>query len=262
MQYCNLASSSEGNVSYIREKSGAILLDCGKNLRYIENALTQIGTSAKNIDAIVISHEHADHVSALPKFVEVYKPRLYISMPSYLALAPQLSSVDESLITIIEGNSEFIEGDLRIRPYDVSHDAQRTYGFTIEGRAKMAFFTDLGYFDRALMPELKGIDLLVMESNYDEDMLLCGPYPPFLKQRIRSDKGHLSNKAAAEALAEIFSLHSPSYINLAHLSKHNNLPYLALRETEEALSEIGATEGVDYRLEAHSDSSVSPLLLL
>lgn len=262
MEYCNLASSSEGNVSYIREGRTRLLLDCGKNLRYIEKALTQIGTSASEIEAIVISHEHADHTSALPKFMEVYSPKLYISRSGYEALRPQLPHPDETRMEFIEEGRDIVIGPLSLRPYELSHDASRTYGFTIEAAAKMAFFTDLGYFDEDLIKELKNLSLLVIESNYDDDMLLCGPYPPFLKQRIRSRRGHLSNKQAAEAVAKIYEVGEPSYICLAHLSKHNNLPYIALRETEDRLSEMGLTEGVEYRLGAHSDATISPLLLL
>lgn len=260
MEYCNFASSSEGNVSYIRGGNTRILLDCGKNLRYIENALSQIGSSAADIEAIVISHEHADHVSALPKFLEVYGPRLYISLPSYMALAPQLASLDESKLTIIEEASDIVIGDIRLRPYEVSHDAARTLGFKIEAESSMAFFTDLGVFKEGLIEELRNIKLLVMESNYDDDMLLSGPYPPFLKQRIRSNKGHLSNKAAAEAILNIYKAHAPAYIFLAHISKHNNLPWLALNETQTKMAEFGLKNGLDYRLDAHYDNALSGLI--
>lgn len=262
MQYCNLASSSEGNVSYIAEGKTKILLDCGKNLRYIENALLQIGTSASEIDAIFISHEHADHVSSLVKFASSYQPHLYLTLPSYLALASQLSFLSDDRLTILEEEKDIIHKDLKLRAFEVSHDAARTIGFTIEGSSKMAFFTDLGYFNRSYLPEFKNIRLLVMESNYDDDMLLSGPYPPFLKRRIRSNKGHLSNKDSAEAIAEIFELYHPSYIYLAHLSKHNNLPWLALKETETRLEALGAKNEEDYRLGAHSDNTISALLSL
>lgn len=262
MEYCNLASSSEGNVSYIAYDSTKILIDCGKNLRYIENALSRLGTSSREIDTIFISHEHADHVSALPKFLSISDCLLYISMQSYLAMSPQLEGLDENRIRIIEERSEINHKSLKIKTFDVSHDAARTLAFTIEGNSKMALFTDLGYFDYELINELKDIKLLVMESNYDDDMLLSGPYPPFLKKRIRSDRGHLSNKDAAAALTEIFNRYGPSYIYLAHLSKQNNLPWLALQETEAALSAKGVINGRDVMLETLSDNRLSALLSL
>jgi len=225
MKFCILASGSEGNSALVEDDQGnAILIDAGLSMRRISECLTEQGRDLKQILAILISHEHSDHlrgVAVLTRRLDlpVYASRGTLSLiRRYLPENTQLNSLNGECVSF---------GNMVVEAFSVSHDAPDTIGFVFtEGDRKLAFTTDLGHIDHPILDRLRDCDAIVLEANHDVEMLLAGPYPYDLKKRIQSIYGHLSNDQAAEALVKIASPRLKRVV-LAHLSQQNNRPDLA-----------------------------------
>lgn len=233
MQICTLASGSKGNAIYVSNGETAVLIDAGLSGVEIERRLKSRNISIAGIDAIVVSHEHADHIQGVGVLSRRHHLPVYLSPQTIDAVAGQLGKAWK--INHFSCGTAFTINTLTIRPFSVSHDASDPAGFTIGGNGvKVGIATDLGIATAMVKTHLKDCGCLVLEANHDPHMLEHGPYPWPLKQRIKSRSGHLSNESCRELLMEV--LHDGlSHVILGHLSETNNTPEAALRVVTEAL---------------------------
>jgi phosphoribosyl 1,2-cyclic phosphodiesterase len=233
VRVCLLASGSKGNSIFVEAGAGKLLIDAGLSARELLLRLAAIGVEGGELDAILISHEHSDHVRGAGALARKLKLPLLVSGPTCRAGSATFGKTE---IIEFESGSPFSFKEMLIDPFPTTHDADDPVGFMIEcveGRIGIA--TDLGIATRLVQEKLKGCLALILESNHDEEMLSKGPYPWPLKQRIRSRHGHLSNSESAALLEEI--IHPGlEVVFLAHLSEVNNDPAIAL-ETARRLVE-------------------------
>ncbi len=248
-KFCPLYSSSSGNSTYIGSSDGAILVDAGASLKGITEALSNVGGSIDEIKAIAVTHEHTDHIKCLSTLLKRHKIPLIASKGTAEALKGMGKIPDGTEIIIADGDIE-ISG-ITVRRFATSHDCVGSsgYTFTLSDGLKVGVCTDLGVMTDEVRQALIGCTALLIESNHDIEMLRKGPYPPELKLRIMSEKGHLSNNACAVELADFLKNGTTRFI-LGHLSQHNNLPTVALSAARAALTDVGAEENKDYLLSA------------
>lgn len=243
---CLLYSGSRGNSAFIEAGGARILIDAGKSAKALCSALCNIGVDIDSIDAIFITHEHRDHVSALQTLSHKHKIPIHILLPSadiFYGLK------DEKLCACLElkFKNEFetdVKG-LHVKAFPTPHDSRAAVGYRLtfeENGAEysIGYATDTGCVTDAMRENLTGCFAAVIESNHDIDMLREGPYPPELKDRIRSKRGHLSNPDCAE-FASALSKSGTRHIMLAHLSEENNQPDIAYNETLGAISDVSVT---------------------
>lgn len=230
-----LGSGSAGNATLVRRGGRALLLDAGLSARQLERRLAACGQDPKEIDALVISHEHSDHVKGASVFSRRHRVPVHGSPESREAAGRHLEELYG--FEPLEAGQELDLGALRLRPFPVPHDAVCTYGFVVEGGGLRAgYATDLGHVNGLVRERLRGAHLLVLEMNHDPLMLREGPYPWPVKQRVLSRHGHLSNEAAAAALPELVGEETRA-VFLAHISETNNDPDLVLSTASQALAE-------------------------
>lgn len=239
LRVCVLGSGSSGNATFVATDRVRVLFDAGFSCRQLERRLASIGEDAAALDAVVVSHEHSDHVKGLDVLVRktgvpIHVTRLTADTLAWKDKAPELS--------YFEAGSGFAIGDLDIDTFTLSHDAIDPVGFCVRSNGrKLSIATDLGYMTDSVRYYLKGSDLLVLESNHDLEMLKSGPYPWELKQRVMSRSGHLSNSAVAEYLAKDWDRGARTIV-LAHLSSNNNHPAIAEMDAKAAIDSVRAEE--------------------
>ena len=230
MKISVLASGSKGNVSYIETKKTKILVDLGMNSTYVENKLRSFDVDPKYLDGILITHTHSDHINGLKVFIKKYKTKVYLT---------ELMLKEINKLFQIE-NYEVIYDDFSIKDLDIelintSHDAPDSKGYIFKSDGKsISYITDTGYLNRKYKEKLSNKNLYVMESNHDIKMLQNGKYPYYLKQRIISDKGHLSNEMCSKYLLSYIGNNTKTII-LIHLSEENNDPSIALSTIQNIL---------------------------
>lgn len=231
MRVCLLASGSKGNSVYIEAGDSRILVDAGLSAREIISRLAAIGVEGADIDALFISHEHTDHVKGAGTLARKFGIPVFVSYPTHREVEPVLKNMQ---VTEFESGYSFNFKDILIDPFPITHDACDPVGFAIECReGRVGVATDLGIATRLVAEKLKECKVLVLEFNHDEEMLLNGPYPWHLKQRIKSRHGHLSNRDSAALLSEVIHPGLEG-VFLAHLSEVNNDPRVA-REVADTL---------------------------
>lgn len=238
-----LASSSSGNSTFIRTERTRILVDAGLSKRDILARLAAIGEQAETLDAILITHEHSDHVSGLVTLarsldIPVYITRLTAPAIPWGEYTPKLDC--------FQAGTTFSVGDIDVDSFTLPHDAIDPVGFCFRaGGIKIGVVTDLGYMPDSIKFHLRGADLLVLESNHDLEMLKVGPYPWSVKQRVMGRKGHLSNEVVSDFIRRDLDT-SVSTLVLGHLSEHNNHPEIVRAMAERALD--GARRSLFTRL--------------
>lgn len=231
-----LGSSSAGNSTLLAAGSTRVLLDAGFSARETKQRLNAIGEDIARISAMVITHEHADHIRGVPVLTRSLGIPVFISRQALDAWIYVKSGDSVETKNFIAAEQPFEIGDFTFHPFTVPHDAAETLAFTIEAQGiKVGYVTDLGYMPQMVVQHLKGCDAIVLEANHDLEMLRLGPYPWSLKQRVMSRHGHLSNEEMARFLREDFDGRA-QYIILAHLSRKNNHPEIARMAAIEALA--------------------------
>ena len=251
----SVGSSSSGNSYIIRADGHVLILDVGLTARSINEALSELGIKPEEVDAVLITHEHVDHVRSVRAVArKCCNAKVFASRGTILH-TPGFAHVDESRICPV-GEGEIVELDsLTISTFPLSHDAAEPLGYTVEaGGRKLAVVTDTGIVTDEIYEAIRDSDMLVFESNHDVDMLMFGEYPYKVKVRIKSDFGHLSNDYAGEVLSRILEERrgkaaEPLRIMLAHLSFNNNMPLFARQTIEDAFAAEGFHKGTDYLLE-------------
>jgi phosphoribosyl 1,2-cyclic phosphodiesterase len=254
MKFSVLASGSTGNASYIESGQARILVDAGLSGKQIEQRLKEIGVHPSSLTAILISHEHIDHVKGVGVLARRYHIPVYMNEATWHHLPSSVGEIPEELKHIFETSSTLLLEDLKIESIPISHDAAEPMGFSFhQAEESMAIITDLGYVNQRIIDKVSGVDTLVWESNHDVEMLRFGSYPWNIKRRILSDTGHLSNEDAGEALAEILRGVGEN-VYLAHLSKDNNLSELAHLTVKNILEDADFIVGKDvYLWETYPD---------
>lgn len=229
MRLCSIASGSSGNCTYVGSETTHLLVDIGISGKKAENGLNELGLTGRDVDGILLTHEHADHVAGLGVFARKYDVPIYATKGTIEAVKKmkQMGDVDPSLFCEICADQKFTIKDLAVNPMKISHDAAQPVAYRIAyGSKRVGICTDLGVYTDYTVECLKGMDALLIEANHDVNMLQVGPYPYYLKQRILGDRGHLSNENSGKLLCRILHDGLQSII-LGHLSKENNLPELA-----------------------------------
>ena len=229
MKVCVLSSGSKGNTTYIETKKTKILIDCGNSSRYVVNKLADLNVNPEDIDAILITHTHSDHIKGLPVFIKKTNATVYMTekMYSYLDFIENFQFIKEDSFEI---------KDLKIEIIKTSHDAESSLGYIINNQDKsVVYITDTGYINNKYYDLLSNRNIYIFESNHDIEMLNNGTYPFELRKRILSDKGHLSNYDSAKYLAKFIGNNTKKII-LAHLSEENNTENLAMETLIERLN--------------------------
>ena len=236
MRFNVLGSGSSGNATLIVSGETRILIDCGLPAREIARRLVAVGETADRLDAIVITHEHSDHIRGLAALVKNLDIRVFISP---FALKSAKAGIEERSLNSVEhiaADKPFEIDSIKLRPIRAPHDSADPLVFAVESQGvKIAVVTDLGHIPKSVSDSLKGMDALVLEANHDLDRLKASPYPWSLKQRVMSKRGHLSNDETARFLREDYD-GSARYVVLAHLSRENNHPEIALMAARKALA--------------------------
>lgn len=241
-----LASGSSGNSIYISGGKTNILIDAGLSGKKIEKRMTQIGVSPDELDAILVTHEHSDHVKGVGVLSRRYDLPVYANDLTWQSAEKCIGRIENDNCKIFK--NEFMVGELGISPFNISHDAVAPVGFIIKcGKYKIGHATDMGFVPLEVEEGLKDLDLLIIESNHDLEMLMSGSYPWPLKNRINGAEGHLSNDDTADLLPRVIGSNFPRIL-LAHLSKDNNIPELAYITIKNNLEDKGLQIGKDLHL--------------
>lgn len=242
-----LYSGSSGNSLVVSDGHVHILIDAGVSAKRITTSLRELGIDREKITAILITHEHSDHISGLTVLSRQTAADIYTTEPTAREICRRQAGLEDRF-QVFDPGERFAIGNLVVTSFPTSHDCACPVGYTIEdGRSRMALCTDTGFVTREAAESVSGSGLLVSEFNYDRDMLRAGPYPARLKERILSDRGHLSNESGGEFAAWAVERGTRRVV-LAHLSKENNVPDLALNAARAALESIGAKTGRDVEL--------------
>ena len=235
LEFCSLYSGSSGNCLFVSTKSTKILVDCGVSGKKICDGLNSIDNSIENIDAILITHEHSDHVQSLGMISKKYNIPVYANIETWQAMPKQKEKIDEKNINYFTNDEDFILNDLTIHPFSTPHDAANPCGFTIhDGKKKLSIATDLGHMDNFIIDNLEQSSFILLESNYDPEILKVSRYPFNLKRRIAGPSGHLSNETAGKTISVLMKK-GLKEVMLGHLSKENNFPELAYQTVAEEL---------------------------
>lgn len=254
-KFCSLFSSSDGNCTYIGCSQGGILVDVGISAKRTEIALSEINVDPSSLAAIFVTHEHNDHIKGIRVFAERYGIKVYSSAGT-LSGMEELNAVTAKTKTDVIPDCGIEVGGMFVRSFRTPHDSRESTGYSIvtpDGK-RISVATDIGMITDEIMNSVYGSDLILLESNHDVGMLQNGPYPFFLKQRILSDHGHLSNENCAKTAVKLMESGTTRFV-LGHLSKENNMPSLAYETTRSAMTMAGAKENLDYLLSVAGNSN-------
>ena len=241
--YYSIASGSSGNCGLYMADGTAILIDLGVSLRRITTALKALSLTLEDISAVVLTHEHIDHVKGLPMFLKKAKAPVFATRGTAEAFEEKNPEYADRL-NIFDSGERFWVRDVDVVPFPTPHDAAESTGYIFEhGGSRFGFATDLGFVPRDAAELLRGCEMVVLESNHDPHMLQAGPYPYSLKMRVAGPSGHLSNPDCAVFAADLVKNGTRTLV-LAHLSEKNNMPELARQQTLSALRGLPACEGL------------------
>lgn len=248
MKICNLGSGSDGNCTYVQTLNSKILVDIGFSCKEICTRLNLLNVKPEEIDAILITHEHSDHIKGLDVFAKTYGTKVYVHQKGVNALKSKLKHAHKLQFILFDDLDFFIK-DLKVSSTCLSHDSEYCCGFTfLENTKKVSILTDLGYTNAEVLSKVLGSTLVYLESNHDVEMLKNNAnYPGVLKQRILGKRGHLSNTACAEAIKEL-ACSGTKQIMLSHLSTENNTPSLAYNTICDYLKLHNIIEGENIKI--------------
>ncbi|MCF0196970.1 MAG: MBL fold metallo-hydrolase [Bacteroidaceae bacterium] len=251
-KFISLGSGSSGNCYYISAGATTILIDAGISIRTLKKHLRNLGLSLENVDAVFITHDHADHIKAVGVLANDLDKPIYTTQLVHEGINRNYcvtSKLTPKHIHTIEKGATITFGDLRITPFDVPHDSSDCVGYQVEmDGVVLCLITDVGHVTPTIEEAVSRATHLVLEANYDENMLMMGTYPAYLKGRIRSGRGHMCNNDAAQLIAE-HATPALQQVWLCHLSEENNHPELARKTVDAILRGYGLLPGVDFGLE-------------
>lgn len=246
-RFCPLFSSSKGNSAYLSGGGTHLLIDMGVSLRQLTRALGDHDLAPDMLHGVLITHEHTDHIKGLPMLLKKYRLPVYGSRGTLKHLAARADLPAGALLIELSQTTEI--GGIEVTPFATPHDASHSTGFRFRmpDDRTVAVATDLGHITDEVRTHISGCDLVMLESNYDPDMLACSSYPYPLKRRIRGDFGHLSNEDSARECVHLIQ-GGTTRLFLAHLSEQNNLPEIARRTAKALLDNACMRENLDYIL--------------
>jgi phosphoribosyl 1,2-cyclic phosphodiesterase len=255
VSFLSLISGSSGNAIYLSDGRTKLLVDCGMSGKKLKEALERIDVSPEDLDALLLTHEHIDHVKGAGVVARRYHLPVYATEGTHLGM--DAGKIKDEQIKIIPKNISFEIGTIGVNAFSIPHDAADPvgYNFFAENK-KLSIATDIGDMTDEIEQSILGSEMVLLESNHDLQMLQMGSYPFYLKQRILSDHGHLCNDAAAETAVKLLKS-GTKHILLGHLSRENNRPDIAYKVTENLLSSVGAAIGSDITLNVASRSEIT-----
>lgn len=233
MRFALLGSGSRGNATLVEEGNTCLLVDCGFSVREVERRMARLGCSPQQLSAILVTHEHHDHLAGVGALARKYRLPVWLTAGTEAAGKKRLGELPQRCV--LNSHSDFAIDDLNLHPFPVPHDAREPCQFVFtNGDKRLGVLTDTGCSTPHIERQLDGCDALILESNHDREMLATGPYPPMLQARVGGGHGHLSNGQAADILRRI-DCGSLQHLVAAHLSEKNNTPELAVDALSGAL---------------------------
>ena len=250
MIFCPLYSGSSGNALFVQAEETRLLIDAGKSGKCIREALESIGVDPATLNAILVTHEHSDHIAGVGIMCRKYHIPVLANGPTWKAMERKIGEIPAGMRITFDSHSDFYLGDIGVAPFLIPHDAAEPVGFRLyNGNTSIATATDLGHFTKIVKEHVSGSTLVLLESNHDPEMLLRNPhYSSALKRRILGNHGHLSNEACAEAVVQLAES-GVKQIILGHLSGENNIPELALATSSVRAKREGIELGHDLNLD-------------
>lgn len=265
LKFISFGSSSSGNCYYLATEKTRILVDAGVGMRTLKHGLKEKGLQLADIDAVFITHDHADHIKAVGNLAHDYRLPVYATEEVHRGInrnccvTVKLTPDDTRIIQKLQTTQI---GDMRVTPFGVPHDSSDCVGYRIETDGEIFLvITDVGHVTEDIQREVSAANYIVLESNHDVSMLMDGPYPAYLKGRIRSGRGHLSNADSARLIAE-YASPALRHVWLCHLSEENNHPELARKTYESVLRDYGLVAGVDFKLDVLKRKQASEVFIL
>lgn len=239
LRFTVLASGSTGNATLVQGSGKTVLVDAGLSAKKMDEIMKERGIAGHEIDALVVTHEHSDHIKGLGAFARKHELSIFANEATWGAMERHVGTIAPEKRVIMETGESLSFGDLTVQSYPISHDAAEPVGYSFQHHGeKLSLATDLGYVSEKVKRQIIDSDVLVLESNHDTEMLRMGRYPWNIKRRILSDIGHLSNEAAGEALVELMTDRTKR-VYLAHLSLDHNQMDLALLTVNSILENHG-----------------------
>jgi phosphoribosyl 1,2-cyclic phosphodiesterase len=227
LNFCSLYSGSSGNSLFVETTNTRLLIDAGVSSKKIENALLDIDIDPSTIDGILITHEHIDHVQGLGTFSKKFNLPVFVNQETLDAMPKQRDKIDSNNIKTFKVTDKFFIGDLEVKPFSIPHDAANPCGFNIwKEDKKISIATDIGHMTNDILKNLEESLFIMLEANYDPEVLRCSSYPFTLKSRIAGPSGHLSNEIAGKTISYLLKSGLKNAM-LGHLSKESNFPELA-----------------------------------
>jgi phosphoribosyl 1,2-cyclic phosphodiesterase len=254
LRFASLASGSQGNCLVAEADGTAVMIDCGLALRETERRLARAGLAPGDIDAILVTHEHGDHACGVFDFAAAHAIRVYLTHGTHAAMKEEGKVIEGVKILFLNGRESVAIDAMQVRPFTVPHDAREPVQYVLsDGASSLGVLTDIGTSTAHVQERLSGLDALVLECNYDRDMLWNGPYPQWLKSRIAGPFGHLDNADSGRLLGALDRSRLKHVVG-AHLSQHNNRPALAravlaqaMGCSEEWIGLASQADGFDWR---------------
>ena len=237
LNFCSLYSGSSGNSLYVESENTKILVDAGMSCKKIEEALNSIEVNPSSINAILVTHEHADHIKGLSTISRKFDIPVFATKETFDAMPKQSEKISEKNIKFFNPNEKFFIEDLEVLPFSIPHDAANPCGFNIikDNNTQISIATDIGHMTKTIVDKLEGSKFILLESNYDTEVLKCCAYPFKLKPRIASENGHLSNTMAGKTITYLTKNGNLKTAMLGHLSKESNFPALAYQTVVDEL---------------------------
>lgn len=265
--FCPLASSSQGNSYLIKSDETVIVLDAGITGKGLKENMAKLEMHPRDIDGIVITHEHIDHIKGLGRILSLSEDsKLYCSEGTYGGIKDKHKNIPEEKVSIVAQNDTFMIGDIEVTAFEVSHDSAEPLAFSFKRNGKkISVVTDTGIVTPSIENAIMDSDILIIESNHEVNILLYGRYPYHVKHRILSDVGHLSNELAGECICRYIKAINGEkipYVFLAHLSKENNTPVQAVLTVRNILEESRLYVGKDLRMEVIKPNEMGNLVVI
>lgn len=235
LKFCSLYSGSSGNSFLVQSENINILVDAGVSGKKIVDALASLNVGIENISAILVTHEHTDHTQSIATLSKKYNIPVYANKKTWEAMPDKKEKMQKENISYFNNNKPFTLKDITIFPFDIPHDAADPCGFSISDKSsQISIATDIGHMTNSILDNMKNSKFILLESNYEPDVLKCSSYPYKLKERIFSPMGHLSNIDAGKTISYL-SKFGEKNIMLGHLSRENNFPELAYNSVLEEM---------------------------
>lgn len=247
LNFCSLYSGSSGNSLFIESENTKLLIDAGMSCKKIEEGLHSIEINPSSIDAILVTHEHSDHVKGISTISKKFDIPIFSAKETFDAMPSQTEKIPEKNINYFKPSEKFYINDLEILPFSIPHDAANPCGFNIikDNKHQISIATDIGHMTKSIVNYLENSEFILLESNYDIEVLKCCAYPYKLKSRIASEIGHLSNIMAGKTISYLLKNGNLKTAMLGHLSKESNFPELAYQTV------------IDEILSNHFDNSIN-----